>query len=301
MLITGAASLLAAGIPFWTTYIDVTVTYPWDRSTLSFSAGTAMLLAALINLMFKLTPQFFVLAALIALCTGWQYSNAIVYRDQAARMNDYFWQLAWRMPGLEKGTILVSDDIPLDRYSDNDLTPIINWQFSPQLKGLYYDYKYFDLDLREDTFYSDTSSIVPVEHIYRNHQFYSSTDKTLAIYYRENNCLQTITSTDKAYPGLPDSLQHVADISDIDLIATNSEQSAMPPAPIGKEPEHGYCYYFQKIELALQANDTEKASDLVDQVISQELEPVNAADWMPVAETMIKAGDKNHLSKIVAR
>ncbi len=66
----------------------------------------------------------------------------MIYRDENQKMADYFWQLAWRAPGLEKGTILVSA-IPLNRYSDSDLTPVVNWQYSPDLKGYAYDYKYF--------------------------------------------------------------------------------------------------------------------------------------------------------------
>ena len=34
----------------------------------------------------------------------------------------FLWQLSWRIPGLEKGTTVLTNDIPLRYYSDNSLT-----------------------------------------------------------------------------------------------------------------------------------------------------------------------------------
>lgn len=288
VFLTGLLAVLAAGIPFWTTFIDVNISYPWDRSTISFSAGVALILAAMISMLFKKTPQWIVLSLLVGLSVASHFSDAVIYRNEAAKMNDYFWQLAWRMPGLEKGTILVSDDIPLNRYSDNDLTPVVNWQYAPELTGNIYQYKYFDLDLREQIYYSDPSQVIPVEHTYRSHQFYSSTEKTLGIYYREKGCLQTIDASQKSYPGLPDSLQHLSDLSNIEVILPDPDKSAVPPAPIGSEPQHGYCYYFQKINLALQQNHYAEAASLANEALDKGLSPDNPADWAPTAAALLK-------------
>ena len=39
--------------------------------------------------------------------------------------------MSWRMPALEKGTILISNDLPVTYYSDNSLTGPLNWIYSP--------------------------------------------------------------------------------------------------------------------------------------------------------------------------
>ena len=262
MLLTGCALLLFSGIPYWGTFLDISTEFPWDRSTLSFSPGAAVLIAALLEAAFKPLSFCIATAVISAFCTLFQVQNTQEYIIESKKMNDYFWQLAWRMPQLDKGTILVSEDIPLDRTSDNDLTPIVNWQYAPENRGLQYDYKYFDLHLRESQYYAEPGKNVEVDHIYRSHSFLSSTEKTLGIYYKKNGCLQVLDSSNNNYPDLPESLRRIASISDIDLIQLSPENHAVPPAAIGPEPEHDYCYYFQKTTLAQQNGKNDEAYEL---------------------------------------
>lgn len=301
MLILGAILLVLSGIPFWTTMIDVSVSFPWDRPTLSFSPGAAVIIAALLGFMMK--PAFFCAAVsvLTALSTLFHIQNCSVYINEADKMNDYFWQMAWRAPSLEKGTIIASDEIPLDRYSDGDLSPVVNWQYAPEHRGLTYEYKYFDLDLRESIYYSDPNVTVPVDHTYRTHAFSSSTDKTLAVFYRKNGCLQIIDDKNTGYPGLPDSLGRIARISDPKLIITEPPAPAVPPAAIGPEPEHGYCYYFQKTALAQQNQDPDQAYEYAMAAFRSELQPVYAPDLAPVVLAMIEADDLQSAEKMMER
>lgn len=291
MLLTGIVLLLFSGIPFWGTFLDVSTEFPWDRSTLSFSPGAAVIIALLLDAAFK--PLFFCAAAALitALSSLFQVQNTYVYISEADKMNDYFWQLAWRAPGLEKGTILASEDIPLNRTSDNDLSPVVNWQYAPENRGLHYDYKYFDLHLRIGAYYTDPQTIVPVDHTYRTHSFISSTDKTLGIFYKKGGCLQIIDSGNTGYPDLPDSLIRIAPISDKSLIITEIETPAQPPAPIGKEPEHGYCYYFQKITLEQQNGNKDKAYTLATQALQSDVHPLYAPDLAPVVLAFLEADD----------
>ena len=286
-LLTGLVILLAAGIPFWTTWIHVENAFPWDRSTLSFSPGVALTAAPLIALFFKAAPQIFIVALLTSLAAGSHFSNALVYKTEAMKMNDYFWQLAWRAPGLKSGTTLVSDQIPLDRYSDSDLTPIINWQYAPSLTGSRYQYKYFDLQMRADTYFSNPQLGQEISHTYRSHTFQSTTDQVLAIFYKKDHCLWVITEDNRDYPGLPESIFKVAGISNPDMILTDSNPPANPPDAIGKEPEHGFCYYFQKTSLELQRGDLSEALASAFQALEKDLEPNDPVDWIPLAEAFV--------------
>ncbi len=287
ILLCGVIALLAGGIPFWATLLDVETSFPWDRSTIAFSPGVALLAAPLIALIFRSLPQLLAVAALTALAIGAHFANATVYRDEALKMNDYFWQLAWRAPGLEEGTILVSDQIPLNRTSDGDLTPVVNWQYAPDLSGNRYQYKYFDLDLRESQFFSDPQPGQEISHDYRSHTFRSNMDKVLAIFYREKSCLWVVTETERDYPGLPESLWRLAAISNPELILTDPIEAATPPAPIGAEPEHTYCYYFQKTSLALQRQEATEALEFARNAIDADLEPFDPVDWIPLIKAFV--------------
>ena len=298
LLFYGICLLLLSGIPFWGTFLDVSTEFPWDRSTLSFSPGAAIIIAALLGMAFK--PVFCCAAAALitALSALSQVQNTQVYISESQKMNDYFWQLAWRAPGLEKGTILASENIPLDRTSDNDLSPVVNWQYAPENRGLHYDYKYFDMHLREGIYYSDPLHEVPVEHTYRTHSFNSSTGSTLDIFYRKNGCLQIIDSSNILYPELPDSLIRTAPISNIDLIQTAPEKDAQPPKAIGSEPEHGYCYYFQKTALMQQKGDWDQAYGYAMEALRADLHPLYAPDLAPVILAFLNRGDFDSAEKM---
>ena len=301
MLLLGIVLTLLSGIPFWGTFLDVSVSFPWDRSTLSFSPGAAVIIAALLHMALKSGAFCAAAAVITALSVFFHIQNGQVYVNEAGKMNDYFWQLAWRVPGLEQGTILVSDEIPLDRYSDNDITPIVNWQFAPENRGLVYDYKYFDLDLRGQTYYSNPKKPVPVDHTYRTHSFVSDTGKTLGLFYRKNGCLQIIVPQNQKYPDLPDSLNRIAGISDTGLILTNTVAPAVPPLSIGPEPEHGYCYYYQKTALAQQVGDNAAAYLYASEVLNSDLRPVYAPDLAPLVLAMIEIGDYTGADTLISR
>lgn len=300
MLILGCAALLLSGIPYWGTFLDVSTDFPWDRSTLSFSPGVSIILAVILNMAFK--PFFFCASAalLTALSALFQVQNTQVYIYESEKMNDYFWQLAWRAPALEAGTILASEDIPLDRTSDNDLSPVVNWQYAPENKGLEYAYKYFDLHLREETFYAHPVEATTVDHTYRSHHFNSSTEKTLGIFYKKNGCLQIIDSMNTGYPDLSESLIRIAPLSHNDLIITDSQPASVPPLPIGNEPEHGYCYYFQKITLSQQKGNTDDAYIYAQEALRSDLHPHYAPDLAPLVLAFLEQGDVSSAEQLIS-
>ncbi len=291
MLLFGTILLLLSGIPYWGTFLDVSVDFPWDRSALSFSAGAAIIIAVLLNLILK-PASFCAAAALVtSLSVLFHVQNTQIYIKEAEKMNDYFWQLAWRVPGLEEGTILATEAFPLDRTSDNDLSPVVNWQYAPDARGLNYHYKYFDLDLREDFFYADPDTPAPVEHTYRSHSFSSNTGKTLGIFYRKNGCLQIIDESNIGYPALPESLIHIAKLSDPGLIQIDPETPAVPPAPIGEEGAHNYCWYFQKTTLAQQSGQTDAAYEFAAEALKMDLHPTYASDLAPLVLAFLQSAD----------
>jgi hypothetical protein len=301
ILLTGIIAVLAAGIPFWTTFIHVEIPFPWDRSTISFSAGVALVAASLVAMTFKSLPQILAVSSLTALAVGSHYSNAVIYKNEALKMNDYFWQLAWRAPGLEPGTILISDNIPLDRYSDSDLTPVVNWQYAPQLTGSSYQYKVFDLTMRAESFFSNPQPGQEIIHNYRSHTFQSTMDKVLAIFYKKNSCLWIITEAERDYPGLPESIFRLADISNPDMILTNPDSIAVPPSPIGSEPDHDFCFYFQKTNLELQRNDPAGALIFAARAVELGLEAYDPVDWIPLAKTFILNQKWDQANRIVEK
>ena len=112
--------------------------------------------------------------------------------------------------------------------------------------------------------------------------------------------MQIIDSSNTGYPGLPDSLIHIAPISDINLIQTKPNQEAIPPAAIGKEPEHGYCYYFQKTALAQQSGDSELAYSFAQETLNQDLHPQYAPDLAPMILAFLEKEDYDSADSLIS-
>lgn len=64
-----------------------------------------------------------------------------------------------------------------------------------------------------------------------------------------------------------------------------------PPAVFGSEPEHGWCYYFEKVDLAVQRGDQETALALANETLATGLSPEDPVEWMPFLLTYMIDND----------
>ncbi len=189
-----------------------------------------MLLVGLLGMLLQPHYQILVLGALICLAAGLQYQNATYYVNEGQTLQSYFWQLTWRAPGLEPGTIVVSDKIPLHRFSDNDLTPILNWIYAPSFASKEIPYQFFDMEARDKGGLPDFRTGLPVEHGLRSMTFHGTTSDVLVVYYAPPGCLQIVNPGDVTRPDLPENLQKVAHLSNLEQIVGQDRPVARPPA-----------------------------------------------------------------------
>jgi len=280
----GVFALLAAGLPIWPAAIRVELPFPWDRSTLPFMLGSCLLLVGLCGLVIKPGFQIVLVSALVALSFGHHYENGLVYRQEWQNLRYYFWQLSWRMPALTPGTILVSDEIPLYRYSDNDLTPVVNWMYAPRHHDAAIPYKYFDLSTRVGNALPGFTENLPVSHNYRNHNFTGSTSGVLSIYLHQPGCVWVLGPEDVDFPRLPERILETLPISHKAQISAGSVPAAEPPGALGSEPAHSWCYSFEKIDLAVQMQDYRAAVDLAEEAGAAALVPGDALEYLPLVE-----------------
>jgi hypothetical protein len=300
-LFLAVLALLFAGIPIWATLIEVNLSFPWDRATLPFMLGVCLTLVALMDMVVRPQVQPWVMAALLALAVGWQFNNALIYRDEWQTLREYFWQLTWRAPGLKPGTVVISDNIPLFRYSDNDLTAPLNWTYAPELRSKNTPYKYFDLSTRAESPLPGLEEGLRISHGIRSINFTSTTSSILSVYYDPPGCLWVIE------PGvelaeIPETMQESQHLSKPELIEYPVENYAEPPTNLGAEPEHGWCYYFEKADLYKQYNEWQMIVDLGDEVDEKNLQPGNPFEYLPFITGYAHTGDLDKaqmLSEIV--
>jgi hypothetical protein len=99
----------------------------------------------------------------------------------------------------------------------------------------------------------------------------------------------------------PGSLVLAAASSDIENVLANAEPVVPQEFAFGSEPERGWCYYFEKAELALQRGDWEEAVALGNQAIDLSHAPEDRAEWLPFLYANALAGNADWLEQIAKR
>ncbi len=294
----GLLAVVFAGMPFWITFIRIELEFPWDRSLLPFMLGACLMVAAVADIVVQTRFRGILLAGLVALSGGFQFNNSQIYRLENERLRDYFWQLTWRAPDLQPGTIIVSDEIPLFRYSDNDITPILNWTYAPELKGDTEIYKYFDLATRESSPLPGFEEGLPINHSYRSHKFHGNTSQVLSVYYDLSHCLWILGPGDDLVPGIPHRVRETLPISHPEMIRTTTRPQVQPPDQLGSAPDQGWCYYFEKADLARQAGNWKEITQLGDFAWEHGFSPGNVYEYLPFLEGYIQTGERDQAVRL---
>ena len=131
-LLIGLAGILLGRIPSFAAGLPLTLQSSYDRFMISMMLGGSLFAIGLIELLIRnVRAKNFVFALLIALGIGQQFFNANIFRRDWAKQQEIYWQLAWRIPAMEPGTVLLTDQMPIDYETDLSFTAPINWMYAP--------------------------------------------------------------------------------------------------------------------------------------------------------------------------
>ncbi len=260
----GLAAMLTAGGPYWLASLEMTLGFPANRFTISFMLGVSLLLAGLLELL-PSRVRLAVAGILIGLAAGRQALWADSFRRDWATQKTMFWQMTWRAPGLQPDTLVLMNEGPLNYYADNSLGAALNWIYDPNNHTAPMHYAlFFPLSRLGGSLHS----LEPNQAIvfgYWVTEFYGSTSQAVAFYYQPPGCLRLldpdIDSTNRLIPD--DSMMREASLlSSSKWVLPNA--TAKMPDIYGPEPTHGWCYYFEKADLAAQIGDWSRVVQLGD-------------------------------------
>lgn len=295
MLVVALFWLAVAGVPFYVTGLPLRLEFPNDRFTLAFMPGSALLVAALIEgLPLKVWARLGLAAALIGSASGMDFLTANDYRRDWAVQKNLFWQLAWRAPGLAEGTIVMSNDLPLRFFSDNSITAPLNWIYAPHNRSMAMSYHFLYPTIRLGSpLLPELRPGLPVAVDYLAAHFSSSTDQVVVLYFQPPACLRVVDGEVEAdNQFLPLALRRAAEnLSSTGWILAQPETPALPPEFLyGQEPPRGWCYYYQKADLARQQGDWQSAAALGDQAFALSDYPNDPAERFPFIEAYAHVG-----------
>jgi len=287
VVITGLFALFVAGWPFWITQLPMALDFPKDRFTLPMAFGSSLTLLGLIGVIpGRRLIKIVIIAALVGFGAGMQVHYANQMRVEFTSLKTFLWQLAWRVPDLEAGTAVLTNELPFPHYSDNSLTAPINWMYDPDGNSPEMSYILYYPTVRLGRGLPALEENLPIEQWYRATTFSGSTSEMLALSYTPPGCLHVLDVIyDDSLPGLPPEMPDVIPLSNLDQIVTDPSEPARPPENIfGSEPARGWCYYYLKADLARQQGDWGRIVELGEIALNLGDRPNNASERIPFIE-----------------
>jgi hypothetical protein len=286
----GVFALLIAGWPTWITDLPIRLGFHWDRFTLSMLIGVSLVFVGLLELLSKEQIQKIVIVGLaVGLAAGFHLQNASSYQKDWEIQKSFFWQMAWRMPGIKPGTMLMTSGWAFKYFTDNSLTAPLNWVYDPDNHSRDMAYLMVDIPTRLGNSLPGLESSIPISEKYRATHFTGNTNQALVFYFDGSTCFHVLDpAIDRMIYRYPDPLYQAMPLSRLDLIMTKSNVQASLPPILRPEPVHEWCYYYEKAALSAQVGDWLNIIDMGTQAQEKGYLPYlsveHAPEYMPFIE-----------------
>jgi hypothetical protein len=270
-------AVLLGGGPYWLATLEVNLSFPASRFTMSFMLGLSLLLAGLVHLL-PSRARSLVAILLIALAAGRQVLVGDAFRRDGESQKNLFWQMKWRAPGMRPHTLVLMNE-ELSFYADNSIGGALNWIYSSNRIENGIELALFYPTNRLGRSLPGLEPGLLVHYSYIAGDFNGNTSDTLAFYYDPPACLRLLD------PDLDGENRFILDESLMREAAALSNPDRILREPFSEmpeiyypEPEYGWCYYFQQAELARQFGDWREVVHLGNQAFTLDDSPNNPVE-----------------------
>jgi hypothetical protein len=299
----GAAIVVGGLIPVVLANRSVEFPY-YSRYTLISSTGVAMMAVALV---FSLPGQrlrqvFFSTLVFLSILT--HFANSVKAANETASMRDFWWQVAWRAPMLEKNSTLIAQ-YPLAPMQEDYFV------WGPA-NLIYYPQELNEKDIQPALFAALPTGETLQKVLARERQEYDKR-RNIITYANYRNILVLVQPTTKSCVRIlgPDATDisaldadifiQMAPFSEIERAQAGQDQPTPPYFVFGDEPKHGWCYFYQKASLARQYNDWQAVLNLGNEARLKNLNPYDEIEWIPFLQAEALYGHAEHLTEIGAQ
>lgn len=296
----GIISMIVAIIPFWAADLPVDYLYPYDRFLLAYLFGSCLVLVALLDHRKK---GLLLAAFLVAVSVGYQFNLGIRYKNSWEQQRDFFWQLTWRAPAIEPGTLLITEDLPFSKYySGPSLTAPLNMIYAPDLDSHEIPYLLV-LQSQQKEIVKTYEPDQPVAYDFRSFVYTGSTSNVLVFKKPAEGCLRLVTAEDVAEDygkkGTLEFWQAAIPATNLGRIIAESQSVVeMPERFFGSENRDQWCYYFEKADLARQDENWQETIRQYEEAQEAGFAPSLNSEWGPLIEAYLQTSDYDRALQI---
>lgn len=291
-VLVGFIGMFCAGLPFFVAKLPFRAIFPEDRFLLPFIPLVGIFVAGLVSLIKNQGQRNLLAALLIAFSAGYQIQNLISFRDDWKTQKNFLWQMAWRAPGLQEGTILLSEDYDTFLYNDDEaISAMLNLNYAPHTASDLVNYQFISLRLGKhlpamlESIPSEGSPYVLIRYSPPAclHVLDTTYDEYLVV---SSSRSRGVGLTMPGLFGVPEEVGRALPLSNTArIISDPSSMSVLPIDSMGMEPEHRWCFYYLKADLARQQSEWDVAASLGDAAFAKSFAPDDPYEYLIFIES----------------
>jgi hypothetical protein len=294
----GLLSIAFGILPIIVANRTVTVENDMTRYTLTGAIGSIMVLITGIRLIRHRKLQIGVLTVLLFVIMATHIGNALNYVNQAENFRNFWWQVAWRVPQIKRGSTLIAAYSVFAAPEDYDIWAPANIIYYPEKS----DSIPVPIQISAALAYNTTSNLVLGNDnpSYRNEReilVKYNWDSLLVITQpTANNCVRILDNTmPELSPDDNETVKLVGPFSKVEQVLVDSEPANPLVEIFGPEPAHTWCYYYEKITLARQNKDWQSMENLANEALSKGLRPSDRIEYIPFLQAIVASGEIDKL------
>lgn len=299
-LLLGLVATVGGLIPI--AMVNRDVWFPsFSRYSLVSSAGIAILISALVMRLNISLLRNGVIAILCLIAMLTHHANSVKYAQETTITRNFWWQVAWRVPQFEKNTTLIANIPGVATEEDYFIWGPASLIYYPERQkpdaiqpGL------FAAILNQDTVtkvlarerqeFDNRKNIITYKN-YRNFVLLNQPSP--------NACVHVINGATPEYSSNElDSIRAIGSYSEIEHILVDETPHAPPEIVFGPEPSHGWCYYYQKADLARQRGDWNTVIKIGNEAFEEGFAPADTIEWMPFLQAYAQTRNVERLKEL---
>jgi len=284
----GVLIVAIAVLPIVLSGRNISFEVQWDRYAYHATIGIILAVAGFIFYALRSSARWIIPLVLIGMSVITHYFSADYYRDYWSYNRELWWQLSWRAPMLKEQTMIFVS-MPFGFAEDYEIYGPANMIYYPG-EGIRVSAEVLNASTAvliqqgvEDAGNYNRDVYVPKDY-----------SKSLIVAFpMDESCLHVLDGRQVELPGYSGDgiVTDVAPYSRIDQIDVAHAPAIVPRQIFGREPDHDWCYYYQKMNLARQIGDWQGVGQLADEAQSLDLRPEDYSEWVPALEAYATLGE----------
>ncbi len=251
----------------------------------------------------KVRQTVFVSLIVVAAMTHYAVAAKAITEQKA--IQEFWWQVSWRAPGIKQNTTLVVN-YPAIEYGEDYETVAgpANFIYYPEKTNqIPVPYQLSSISMTSESIKNVLVGKLGVDKIVRSHSFLLDYGNVLVISQpAANACVHLI---DPRWADISvserEEIMLTASESRVDNVILDPQPQFMPQEIFGAEPEHTWCFYYQKAALARQIGAWDEIRKINEQVNKLGLHPNDQIEWMPFLQAAAVLGDEKQMKQISTR